>query len=267
MAQSAPHRFSQRMQTALYYARKKNRERRKSGGITPPIPWTPLDLGAKLLGWWDAEDATTLTMAGSAVSEWRDKVHGLAAMQATSSFRPIYQSAGINGRPALLFDASDDRLETTTNPLLVGAAPGEMWGLVNQAALGSETANRGIIFLGNTATGIRLLARVGSGGVNRAGLFVTPVPSSPLIADPVVDFSGVKVGRLICTSTLSTIQGSRTTSTSVSAVPTTANTLVRLGRGSSATWSGSINTILATALLTLEESDKLYVFLNTRGGI
>jgi len=61
-----------------------------SGGLGN---WTPLSLGADLKLWLDASDASTITITGSGVSQWRDKSgnanHG---NQATDANRPAYTS-------------------------------------------------------------------------------------------------------------------------------------------------------------------------------
>jgi hypothetical protein len=44
--------------------------RRPPGGAAPPSAWTPASLGASLALWLDAEDASTITLNGSTVSQW-----------------------------------------------------------------------------------------------------------------------------------------------------------------------------------------------------
>ena len=66
--------------------------------------WTPADLPGGLDLWLDAGDASTITVAGGAVAEWRDRSgNSRHAAQATVSSRPTYLAEGFNGRPALSF--------------------------------------------------------------------------------------------------------------------------------------------------------------------
>ena len=57
--------------------------------------------------WLDASDASTITLNGSNVSEWRDKSGGSPnASQATAASQPAYTSSAINGRPAVDFNST-----------------------------------------------------------------------------------------------------------------------------------------------------------------
>lgn len=59
----------------------------------------------------DAQDASTLTVTGSAVSSWRDRGgSGRSVDQATTSLQPSYSTLSINSRPAVVFDATNDVL-------------------------------------------------------------------------------------------------------------------------------------------------------------
>jgi hypothetical protein len=76
-------------------------------------PWTPLNLTGLQL-WLDAADTATITHSAGAVSQWNDK--GPAArhhVQATSTAKPTTGTRTINGRNALDFDGTSDRLTYT----------------------------------------------------------------------------------------------------------------------------------------------------------
>ena len=69
--------------------------------------WTPAQLPSLAL-WLDADDASTITLNGSNVSQWDDKSgNGRNASQATASFQPTYLATGFNGKPTLQTDGSD----------------------------------------------------------------------------------------------------------------------------------------------------------------
>lgn len=76
-----------------------------------PKLWRPDELGASLALWLDAEDASTITLNGTTVSQWNDKSgNARHAVQATASDQPTYSTSRINGRPAVFSDGTNDRL-------------------------------------------------------------------------------------------------------------------------------------------------------------
>jgi Ca2+-binding RTX toxin-like protein len=62
--------------------------------------------------WLDAADAATITQSGGLVSQWNDKSglgnHAADATSGTTTDRPTFSSATINGRDALSYDGTDD---------------------------------------------------------------------------------------------------------------------------------------------------------------
>ena len=64
--------------------------------------------------WLDADDASSMTLNGSGVSEWRNKSvddTGLFdGVQSNSSYQPTTVASEINGRSVVRFDGSDDKL-------------------------------------------------------------------------------------------------------------------------------------------------------------
>lgn len=74
---------------------------------------------ASLAFWLDASDSSTIDTVSDAVSEWRSKVGSGTATQGTAANRPVYTSAGRNGRNVVTFDgvestADGDWLVTST---------------------------------------------------------------------------------------------------------------------------------------------------------
>jgi len=68
--------------------------------------WTPSQLTSEV--WYDAADATTITLNGSNVSQWNDKSgNNRNATQATTSSQPLFVSNASNGLPALQTDGGD----------------------------------------------------------------------------------------------------------------------------------------------------------------
>jgi len=83
----------------------------KWGGISQYRAWTPADIGTDLALWLDADDASTITLNGSTVSQWNDKSgNSRNATQATAASQPTYSATGLNGKPVLQFDGVSDFL-------------------------------------------------------------------------------------------------------------------------------------------------------------
>lgn len=74
--------------------------------------WTPKLLGPSLIGWWDANDSSSLTMPNDAanpngVSVWADKSgYGRNFAQSTISQRPTLSVGGFGGRNSIKFTRS-----------------------------------------------------------------------------------------------------------------------------------------------------------------
>ncbi len=78
--------------------------------------WTPLELGASLALWLDADDASTITLNGSTVSQWSDKSgNNHHVTQATAAAQPTYEAAAFQGKPTLSFDDTDDMLAVASS--------------------------------------------------------------------------------------------------------------------------------------------------------
>lgn len=74
--------------------------------------WRPSVLGSSLALWLDADDASTITLNGSTVSQWRDKSgNGMHATQATAANQPIYNAIGLNTKPVLGFDGTNSFMQ------------------------------------------------------------------------------------------------------------------------------------------------------------
>jgi hypothetical protein len=68
--------------------------------------WTPADTTEAL--WLDGADSATITLSGSAVTQWNDKSgNGRNVSQATSAARPAYSIGGFGGKNCLDFDGGD----------------------------------------------------------------------------------------------------------------------------------------------------------------
>jgi len=79
--------------------------------------WTPAKISTVF--WLDAADASTITLNGSAVSQWNDKSgNGRNATQATAANQPTYSATNFPGSlPGLLFDGSNDIMDVSTTAM------------------------------------------------------------------------------------------------------------------------------------------------------
>lgn len=99
--------------------------------------------------WFDAADRSTLTFDGAAVAAWRSKVNGFTATQTTANNRPVYVQNGLNSRPSLLFDGTNDRFDTDCNASRVtgyatfAAVTRPLAGTLNSNSFPAVLASRG----------------------------------------------------------------------------------------------------------------------------
>lgn len=144
----------------------------QGGGGGPAFD--PLSYGSPFHAFWAEDPNWTNPGDGNAVSSWRnDGSNGVAATQATGANQPLYLSSGINSRPALDFDGSNDRLiisdaDTTglTNPITVVVCASF------DSASGSQT------FIDGVAASSRVIINTNSSGfwqVSNGGTFSTGV--------------------------------------------------------------------------------------------
>lgn len=78
--------------------------------------WVPTDIGSDLENWWDAEDASKITLA-TGVSQWSSKGELLDHVsQGGASNQPAYSATGWLGvRPGITFDGANDWLRRTAS--------------------------------------------------------------------------------------------------------------------------------------------------------
>ena len=79
-----------------------------TGGGAPPFVPTSIS-GLKL--WLDASDTSTISLSGSAVTQWNDKSgNSYNFNQSTAGNRPLSGTRTINSKNVIDFDGTDDRL-------------------------------------------------------------------------------------------------------------------------------------------------------------
>ncbi len=246
------------------------RRRRQLGWNTAGLSgWSPLQLGASLFAWWDAERADLITHVGGAVSSWADVVAGLTVDQAVAGSKPTYSATSFNGRSGVTFDGTADELtRTTIGNLPTGASPSWIISVVSQDALAADTTVRSAMMWGDisTANGERRLRRNVVGGVNRA---LTDVGNGAAVVGSTntsVDFSGrhIVIGKVSSTDVQTDVDGVAGPSAAV--VPATSgNNALSIGSAfGGGFFNGIFNTLMVTAALSAANETLLLAYLNRR---
>lgn len=236
--------------------------------------WSPADLGASLLGAWDAERSDLITTIGAAVSSFRDVVAGYDATQGIGAARPLYSATSFNGRPGLTFDGLDDELTYAgVGGFPVGSAGGEIWALADQLALVADTGVRAFVSYGGvTGATSRSARRSVVAGVNRASAAVGDGSSLVVSNNTLIDLSGRHVLRVRTTptNTFINVDGTEDPAPS-SVVPNTGSTRTRLGATTPTTATQFahvvLNYVAITGPLSADQAALMIQFLKTRGGI
>ena len=115
-----------------------------------------------LIAWFDADDASTFTLNGTAVSEWRDKSgNGYAVSQGTSNNQPV-RTGTVLGRATIDFDGSNDCLFSDSTGLAASLSGDKSLTafIVGQMHTTAEAAvnNLGVWFsFGSTSSGTPFL--------------------------------------------------------------------------------------------------------------
>lgn len=243
----------------------------RAASPAPLYAWTPLDLGASLIAWWDAQRSDLITHVAGAVSSWKDIVGAYDAVQATAGSKPVYSASSFNGAwGGVTFDGTDDRLAvagTLNVAIPTGAAASELWALTSQDALVADTTSRTVFSYGGSSISLRRLERIVTTGVNRARLGVGTGAAGQVATHATADLSGRHVMRGIVGATISELDIDSVAGTPASIVPGTTTIGLSIGSSSnsaSAFWTGIVSAALITLPLTTAQADQLYAYLNRR---
>ena len=138
-------------------------------GIYNRLAWTPADLTGLAL-WLDADDASTITLNGSTVSQWDDKSgNNRHATQGVAANQPTYSAAEFNGKPALTFDGTNDSLSIASTALFSsGNADLSMFFVYNSIA----SSGYGTIFANFSEGNLQLLYSISIPYASPWGLYL-----------------------------------------------------------------------------------------------
>jgi hypothetical protein len=148
----------------------------------PPMtaqPWTPAFLGSSLAIWLDASDASTITLNGSTVSQWRDRSgNGRTVTQATAANQPTYIANGISSRGSLSITTAPRWLAYTESGTVTSATIAAVGQIVD------TTGNSRMAGLNTSTSGTRQsLAPASDGSVRFDGAFLSgpALPTTPFV--------------------------------------------------------------------------------------
>lgn len=114
----------------------------------PPADWTPSDLGVKLVQWLRADMGVTLD--GSGVESWDDQSgDDRLFLQLDAAKQPTFGATYIGGRPAIVFDGSDDILDGDPFTDLAGNGSAELFIVMQLVADPPVTGSGGSWQLGS----------------------------------------------------------------------------------------------------------------------
>lgn len=145
------------------------------------VPATPLAAAADL--WLDASDGNTVTLSGSAVTAWADKVAGYSFTQATGAAQPAYAATALNGLPGVQFSGAQYLQGLGVTPsfaepftvffVISSYTGGLLLFKTDSGALTWSTTGQKKLWMGNgtiteTSTGARLSMVQNGGGYSRA---------------------------------------------------------------------------------------------------
>lgn len=236
--------------------------------------WTPAELGAKLLAWWDATDASTFSLSSGLVNSWTDKKNGIALTSAISGEKPTFVADGMNSGPAVRFDGADDRLRADGNYNSIfptASQEGEMWALVDQTAPGADASSRFATSYSGSAGAATNRRRINRSIGNRFQMCVGNGGGEAIVTNTTVNFSGVKVARgLYVDGALRADVGGAPSPLSPT-VPSSSAERVSIGANNANTaggfWQGGVSQVIYTQKLTDAETASMYAYLNQLGGL
>ncbi len=85
-------------------------------------PFAPTDISG-LVGWFDMQDSSSFTNSGGFISAITNKATSVSWTEATN--QPAYNTTAINGLPAMDFDGTNDKINSTTDTTLISTLNGD----------------------------------------------------------------------------------------------------------------------------------------------
>lgn len=238
-----------------------------SSQVGPVAEWTPAAL-TNLVGWWDASDAATLTLSGSAVTAWADKSgNGKTLAQGTSANQPAVVTAAQNGRNTVRFTTNDlltNASVTLTSHTLFVVMKATAAGVVVEHGVDSNS-NPGFMFYSTTGSTVQV--RRGSDRSAKNGPSSSWLTSPSAFAVVVHRYDGTHASH-----TLSKNGSALTLTDTVVGNPGSASTSASLNVGARSgvafAFSGDIaEMLLMSAAASTDEVNRMLAYLNGRWAV
>lgn len=242
----------------------------RGGGTapTPVVPFVPTDLGAVLVAWWNADDHGTANMTDDGaglISQWKDRVGGLALTGATTA-RPTWTSTAFNSAKAgCTFDATATNLAgTTLTNIPAAAVPSVIW-TVGQVTTAISGISQAMFAYGVTGNHRRLTVDLTTGFISardNVGASVQTVAitnGAPFLVAGQFDAASI------------TSYWNGTAAASGANTLNTTNTRIRIGASASTSanqfFGGAIRHCIVTTALTTLQRQQLEGWLAWDSGI
>lgn len=151
-----------------------------------------------LFGWWDADDAATITAPGGVVSAWADKAGGAPLEVLTSAFSPASGTRMLNGRNVIDF-TNDSYLEASRALPVSGDVALHMVVEIDavanafEALLAFDATNDMQI---DAAAAAQFDGRLNAAGIGASMTFSGGPYSGPIILSAIFDQSGTGQARV-----------------------------------------------------------------------
>jgi hypothetical protein len=161
-------------------------------GVYKKSFWTPAQLGSPLALWLDAADASTITLNGSTVSQWRDKSgNARHVSQATAANQPTLTAFGLNGKPVVTFDGADWLFNANPGALLRNVPGATVAAVLNYTNFTSQRIP--IAAMNNTGTGVRLATILLAAGTLSIAARRLDAEGAMLVSTPPIYTNGTNV--------------------------------------------------------------------------
>jgi hypothetical protein len=237
----------------------------------------PLQLGAKLLLWYDFEQLDRLIINGSNEITQLLPAVGSGSLTSSAGKYPLYSATGYNGRPAALFDGTDDTLTVANiGSLPSGAVDCEVFITEqNNALVGDTGGDTAFGWGGVTAQTSLRLNRAVTSGVIRRTVGVGTNAGNPFVAvEPITaGVPHVAIGRIeggVPRFSLG-VDRSALVSDTTSPAPAIGTARIRISGSTAASptsfWQGPINSIMVTSPLSDTERSNVIAYCYARAGI
>jgi len=243
--------------------------------VTNLSAFNPLSIPGLVL-WLDGADPSSMALAGNAVAQWNDKSgSGNNALQNTTANRPLYVSAGLQGRGALQFTRANSSFMDISASNTLKLSQMDVFAVANTTAAGAQSTfittdamptwvSPYYSYSLNVASAPTAGALEFEAGMNTGNAYSVQPNPAPSAVNATALFEGGYNGSQIFAG-----QGGALTSATASGTPNAANGPTELGRAdpsNSATYlDGSLGELVVyNRTLTTQERVRLQHYFGSK---